>query len=60
MAAQPSCHVSFDNESLSLFKGFNVGWFYWSIFSYFEIIFFDFVVAMRYLVHDVEAIHGLC
>ena len=28
--------------------------------QFFKLIFFCFVVALFYLVHDVEAIHGLC
>ena len=33
--------------------------FQWSIFCIFEIIIFCFVVAICYLVHDVEAMYGL-
>ena len=40
---------------------YNVGWFKWHFFfQSFEIGNFCFVVAVLYLVHDVEAIHDLC
>ena len=39
-------------------KGYNIGWFGWSIFCIFEIIIFCFAIARSDLVHDVEAIQN--
>ena len=43
-----------------IIKGYNVGWFWWSMFSNFVIKFVCFVVAMSDLLHDVEAINDIC
>ena len=43
----------------SSYKGYNVGWFKWSIFFKLSKLFFS-VVAKCDLVHDVETMHGLC
>ena len=40
-------------------KEYNVGWFWWSFFSYFLNHCFFFVVAIFDLVHNVEAIFHL-
>ena len=45
--------------TIQIVKGYNVGWFKWSVFSYFKIIIFCFVVPIFDLVHDGEAIHYL-
>ena len=44
----------------NIYKAYNVGWFKWSFFRIFEINIFCFVVAIFDLVHNVEAIRGMC
>ena len=51
---------SFNSFEQCICKGSNVGWFKWSfVFRNFDIINFYFVIAMSYLVHNVEAIFYL-
>ena len=45
---------------MQFYKGYNVGWFSGQFFPIFEIKHFCLVVAMNYLVHNVENIHNLC
>ena len=54
------CYFSiFHDERLTL-QMVQSSRFQWSIFFIFLLFFFCFIFAMRYLVQDVEAIHGLC